>query len=131
MHVRHPNSAILPSRLAAMSDFSVIPSIEQLRQRPVVRALDARYGGEAVVEALRTSAAEMRRRISRGDAAIMDASVVEWIESDTAARLDTAFRPSLTPVINASGVVIHTNLGRAPLSRAVLVERCGQTAGSL
>jgi L-seryl-tRNA(Ser) seleniumtransferase len=102
-----------------MSDFSVIPSIEQLRQRPAIRALGAQYGGDAVVDALRTAAAAMRRRISRGDAMTLTA-VVEWIESDAAAQLEMAFQPSLTPVINASGVVIHTNLGRAPLAESAI-----------
>ena len=37
------------------------------------------------------------------------------IETGAAARLRDAFRPSLRPVINATGVIIHTNLGRAPL----------------
>ena len=34
------------------------------------------------------------------------------------ARLETLTRPTLQPVINATGVIIHTNLGRAPLSAA-------------
>ena len=42
------------------------------------------------------------------------------IESLAATRLGSAFRPSLEPVINATGVIIHTNLGRAPLSSAAI-----------
>jgi L-seryl-tRNA(Ser) seleniumtransferase len=104
-----------------MRDFSVIPSIEQLRQRPAIRALDARFGAEAVVDAVRAAAAEVRARIAAGHADLTaQPAVVERIESDAARRLETAFRPALTRVINATGVVIHTNLGRAPLAASAV-----------
>jgi len=106
-----------------MPDFSVIPSIEQLRQRPAVRALEARFGAEATVGALRAAAAEARRALASG----ADAKVVGSIEQAAATQLAAAFRPSLAPVINATGVVIHTNLGRAPLAAAA-IERVADVA---
>jgi L-seryl-tRNA(Ser) seleniumtransferase len=106
-----------------MPDFSVIPSIEQLRQRPAVRALEARFGAEATVGALRAAAAEARRALASGAAA----EVVRGIEQTAATQLAAAFRPSLAPVINATGVVIHTNLGRAPLAAAA-IERVAEVA---
>ena len=100
-----------------MPDFSVIPSIEQLRLRPAVRALEARFGVEATVSALRAAAADVRGAIAGGDAALStEPSVVAWMEAAAGSRLGDAFRPSLEPVINASGVILHTNLGRAPLA---------------
>jgi L-seryl-tRNA(Ser) seleniumtransferase len=54
---------------------------------------------------------------------------VAGIAADAAARAEAALRPSLRPVINATGVVIHTNLGRAPLAQAA-VEALIATAGS-
>ena len=48
-----------------MPDFRTIPSIEQLRQRPAVRALEARFGAEATVDALRAAAADVRSAIAR------------------------------------------------------------------
>ena len=106
-----------------MPDFSVIPSIEQLRQRPAVRALEARFGAEATVGALRAAAAEARRALASG----AGAEVVGGIEQAAATQLAAAFRPSLAPVINATGVVIHTNLGRAPLAAAA-IERVADVA---
>ena len=106
-----------------MPDFSVIPSIEQLRQRPAVRALEARFGAAATVGALRAAAAEARRALASG----ADAEVVGAIEQAAATQLAAAFRPSLALVINATGVVIHTNLGRAPLSAAA-IERVADVA---
>jgi L-seryl-tRNA(Ser) seleniumtransferase len=111
-----------------MPDFHVIPSIEQLRQRPAVRVLEARFGVESTVDALRDAAAKVRRAIAAGDPTLAtQAAVVSHIESAAAAQLGDAFRPSLEPVINATGVIIHTNLGRAPLS-ASAVARVAEVA---
>jgi L-seryl-tRNA(Ser) seleniumtransferase len=101
-----------------MTDFRVIPSIEQLRQRDRVRALEGRYGRDAVVDALREETALLRARLaSRRDVrSQMDAAVA--IEQAAEGRLATGLAPSLAVVINATGVIIHTNLGRAPLARA-------------
>ena len=111
-----------------MPDFRTIPSIEQLRRRPAVQALEIRFGAEATVGALREAAAEARSAIAGGDTALTtEAAVVSRLEAAAAARLDEAFRPSLTAVVNATGVIIHTNLGRAPLAAAAL-ERVAEVA---
>ena len=102
-----------------MADFTVIPSIEQLRQRPAIRVLEAQFGADATVDALRATAAGVRRAIADGERLDADA-VVTRVESDAAARLGETFRPSLAPVVNATGVIIHTNLGRAPLAAAAI-----------
>ena len=47
-----------------MTDFRIIPSIEQLRQRQAVRALEAEFGREAIVEALRAAAADLRAALA-------------------------------------------------------------------
>ncbi|PYQ95453.1 MAG: hypothetical protein DMF96_22030, partial [Acidobacteria bacterium] len=79
-----------------MSDFRLIPSIEQLRQRPAVRALEARFGVEATVSALRAAAADVRGAIAGGDAALStEPSVIAWMEASAGSRLGDAFRPSL------------------------------------
>jgi len=106
-----------------MADFSIIPSIEQLRQRPAVRALEARFGAAATLDALRAAAAEARRAMTSG----AGVEVVAGIESAAAAQLTRTFRPSLAAVINATGVIIHTNLGRAPLAAAA-IERVADVA---
>jgi L-seryl-tRNA(Ser) seleniumtransferase len=104
-----------------MTDFRVIPSIEQLRQRPSVRGLEAQYGREALVDALREAAAALRNGLARGGSTPPDEQTAgDAIARDAAARLARSFEPSLRPVINATGVVIHTNLGRAPLAEPAL-----------
>jgi L-seryl-tRNA(Ser) seleniumtransferase len=104
-----------------MSDFRVIPSLEQLRQRDAMRTLETRYGRAALVDALRGETADLRERLAAGRiGAITLGEAVDAIEQGTEARLRAAMRPSLTRVINATGVIVHTNLGRAPLSEAAL-----------
>lgn len=100
-----------------MPDFRVIPSIEALRQRAGVRTMEARHGSDATVAALRSSADAVRRRIASGETIT---SVADTIEAVARHSLHKESRGSLRPVINATGVVIHTNLGRAPLAEAAI-----------
>jgi L-seryl-tRNA(Ser) seleniumtransferase len=104
-----------------------IPSIERLRQRPAMQDLETRYGRGAVVDALRAAAGALRHGASPAAPGADDDEVVAAIERDVEARLADRSRPSLRRVINATGVVIHTNLGRAPLA-AVAVTRISALA---
>ena len=97
--------------------FRLIPSIEHLRQLQGIRVLEAQFGHEAVVDALRTETASVRDRIAQGD---VPEDVAETIANGVPARLHAAAAPSLQRVINATGVIIHTNLGRAPLSSTAI-----------
>ena len=98
-----------------------IPSIEQLRQREAVRALEHRYGRAAVVEALRAEAAAFRERLTATPPSAGAAEDVPLtLERAVAARLAITQTPSLVSVINATGVIVHTNLGRAPLSSSAI-----------
>jgi L-seryl-tRNA(Ser) seleniumtransferase len=112
-----------------MSDLRVIPAIEQLRQRDAMRALETRYGRAALVDALRAETGALRDRLASGHiAAVTVDEAINEIEIGAAARLRAAMRPSLVRVINATGVIVHTNLGRAPLSDAALA-RVAAVAG--
>ena len=112
-----------------MSDFRVIPSVEQLRQRDSMRGLETRYGRNALIDALRGETAALRDELGSGRlAAVTVGDAVERIEQGVEARLRAAMRPSLVRVINATGVIVHTNLARAPPARAAL-ERVREVAG--
>ncbi len=102
-----------------MADFRAIPSLEQLRQRAGGRALEARFGREATAAALRAGAAAIRAAMTAGQA-VDGGAVADRIIADADARLAAATRGSLRPVVNATGVIVHTNLGRAPLSLRAL-----------
>ncbi len=103
-----------------------IPSIEQLRQRPAMQALETQFGRAALVDALRAAADALRERASAGEKEPDD--VPAWIERAVPLRLASMTASSLQPVINATGVILHTNLGRAPLAPAA-VERVAALAG--
>ncbi len=77
-----------------------------------MRELEQRFGRTLVVDACRTALDAARQAILAGGDAPMPALLID----DIYERVAQAVRPSLVPVINATGVIIHTNLGRAPLS---------------
>lgn len=103
-----------------MADYRIIPSIEILRQRESVRAMEARHGADAVVRALRDGAGQLRTQIGAGDGPGDSDAAARVIEALAEASLASSARGSLRPVLNATGVVIHTNLGRAPLAEAAI-----------
>jgi L-seryl-tRNA(Ser) seleniumtransferase len=108
-----------------MPDYRIIPSIEQLRQRSAVHALVRQFGHRAVVEALRAETDALRQRMGtnapdQGAASGTPDAAAALIEAGLAVRLRHVFQSSLRAVINATGVIVHTNLGRAPLSAAAL-----------
>jgi len=103
-----------------MAERRAIPSIEQLRQRPGVQRLTLQFGHEAVVDALRAAAAAWRARLATEADAPADDGLAAALEREAAQSLAEVVAPSLRPVINATGVIIHTNLGRAPLSAAAI-----------
>ena len=110
------------------SDPRVIPSIDRLRQRPSVGDLESRYGRDATLRALRVEAAALRAALAGSGSEIRDAEeAAERIEAGAAERLGAELAPSLTAVINATGVIVHTNLGRAPLAPAAIA-RVGEVA---
>jgi L-seryl-tRNA(Ser) seleniumtransferase len=94
----------------------LLPSVDEALQQPEVQALVGAHGRPAVLRALRAALDELRRRAAGSTAGLEEA--LSRLAGDVAARVEAAGRPSLRRVINASGVVVHTNLGRAPLSAA-------------
>lgn len=98
-----------------MSDLSLLPSIDHLLKTPGMAKLIETFGRPLSLDAARSVLEEIREDFIHADAAIPDEAE---IVSRTKRQLDAWLSPSLAPVINATGVILHTNLGRAPLSRA-------------
>jgi len=104
-----------------MSKFRVIPSIDHLRQRRRIRELEVSYGLPVISAALRDAAADLRRQIAEGTVELdTSEEASDHLVERVATAVVGALAPSLQPVINATGVVIHTNLGRAPLGRPAI-----------
>ena len=105
-----------------MPHFRVIPSIEELLQRDALRGASDRHGRDAVTRAARRAADELRARMAGRDTAVPEAAdrVFVWLEARTLALVAANVQPSLRRVINATGVILHTNLGRAPIAAQAL-----------
>lgn len=101
-----------------------LPAIGRLLAHPTVRVWIERHGKAAVTEALREAVARARD----ADAAANEGDVLD----DAGAHLGRAARGTLVRAINATGVVLHTNLGRAPLApeaiAAITVEGAGYSS---
>jgi L-seryl-tRNA(Ser) seleniumtransferase len=91
-----------------------LPAVEQVLQEPALPPLVARFGRAVVLRQLRALLDEARGDAARGDAQAVDRRLADLVPA-LEARLRTGAAPSLVRVINATGVVVHTNLGRAPL----------------
>lgn len=95
-----------------------LPSVDRLLRLPVAVDLVAEYGRSLTLEALRTILEENRQAILQQQDKEVPANAMlvhmarEWLEN--------LLLPTLRPVINATGVIVHTNLGRAPLSQAAM-----------
>ena len=92
-----------------------LPSVNTLLERDAVRALLQRAPRALVVDAVRATIDQARS----GSGTEIPASDAEWATA-VAATLERVRRPSLRQAINGTGVVLHTNLGRAPLARVAI-----------
>ena len=102
-----------------------IPAVDELLGREGLRRLEAELGHRVVVLAARTVLQGLREGIARGTVKAFSPAKLEE-EIAAAARAMAGF--SLQPVVNATGVILHTNLGRAPLARQA-VEHLAEIAG--
>ena len=93
-----------------MDTLRSLPSVHQLLEEAPARALLAAHGRPLVLFAIRRVLDEERRRGPATDAAARWAEITRTLEH--------LRRPRLRPVVNATGVILHTNLGRAPLAPA-------------
>ena len=99
-----------------------IPSVDELLAQPRLMALSKRVDRNLVVEVARAVLADLRGRIAEDanwTAVSLDGASVEELIS---AQVEKILSRSLQPVINATGVILHTNLGRAPLTETVVDE---------
>jgi len=99
-----------------------IPSVDELLAQPRLAALAQRVNRELLVEITRTVLADLRGRITGEGAAAVIALDPSALEERITSMVEQVLASSLQPVINATGVILHTNLGRAPLSGAAVEE---------
>ena len=102
-----------------------IPSVDELLGRALLMALSERAGRGVVTQTARNVLAQLRvtlRAATNGAATSGVALQIEAIEARVAADVEALLAPSLRRVINATGVILHTNLGRAPLAETAIAQ---------
>ncbi len=95
-----------------------LPAVDRLLADPLVRRLEASYGREPVRVQARRALDRLRRRLA-GEGAPPSADEVAALPDEIARALEAELGRPLRRVLNATGVLLHTNLGRAPLPREV------------
>ncbi len=101
--------------------YRLLPSVDELLRPDATHTLAARFGHAATVAASRAALDELRAKIATEELDEEQTRLaIEQLPSAIEGRLQNAAAYFLRPVINATGVILHTNLGRAPLSQAAL-----------
>ncbi len=98
--------------------FRNIPKVDRILEWPGIKAACSLYPRPVVIEAIRSVLDSLRGEIKRGElspGSLDDDYIIELIR----AELTSSNAPSLKRVVNGTGVVLHTNLGRSPLSETV------------
>lgn len=136
MLISLPSYGIVGSMIEALSQASAIqptvaaelrklPAVDLLLRQPALALLGAHYGQAQTTTAIRTVLAQARQQIRAGELAPTLAQLTATITE----QLTAAGQPSLRPIINATGVIVHTNLGRAPLSQEAIAAMVAVAAG--
>lgn len=114
--------------------FRELPSVDELLHTSEFATLVSEHGSTAVTDAIRSVLARLREQISSG---LLNRESLQLalggLKSATESQLRKVLSYSLRPVINATGVILHTNLGRAPLAENALahVREAGSTYSNL
>lgn len=94
------------------SPYQLLPSVQKVLSDQRIQELVESYSHQGVLELVRAKLGDARSAISNGTEVPPFNEIIESIEEQASTR----WRSWPTPVINATGVILHTNLGRAPLS---------------
>lgn len=107
-----------------------LPSIDQLIREQGADMLVGQYGRTLTLEALRHSVESVRARVIKES---IPAPATQEILKQAARTLTVWLTPSLRRVINATGIIVHTNLGRAPLADSAIeaIQQVGQGYSTL
>lgn len=114
----------LKARRGQSASLRGIPSVDEILKTPEIAKWIPTAGREMTVTTIHEVLAEARQQAKNGD---VSAPNTAEIHSAISRKIEAKLAPSLCPVINATGVILHTNLGRAPLA-AEAARRIAATA---
>ena len=99
-----------------MTDLRSLPSVDHLLQTETTKEFISSYGRPLTLDAIRSTLDGVRTNFDKKTNIPSEVDILEQVSR----VLQEWTTPTLTPVINATGVILHTNLGRAPLSQAAM-----------
>jgi L-seryl-tRNA(Ser) seleniumtransferase len=99
-----------------------IPSVDELLTQPRLASLAKRVDRTLLLEITRATLADLRAQIAGGQQTVVLSLDSASLEQHITSAVEQILSRSLQPVINATGVILHTNLGRSPLTEAALEE---------
>ena len=102
-------------RMTSDPSLRAIPSVERVLQHPSMREAAAAHGQSFVTALLKECIAETRQALRAQGSADRTPSGVDEIARRVVINIEDLLAPSIRPVLNLTGTVLHTNLGRAPL----------------
>ena len=114
----------------SISLHAALPSVDRVIRLAALRPMIDRYGRVMVTEVVREVLAEFRISLGEGGRAIAPSLGKEAIIQRVARMLDGMFAPSLVPLRNLTGTVLHTNLGRSPLPREAIAAMTAVASGA-
>jgi len=107
------------------SELRRLPSVDKIISDERMKELCASYPHELIVDVVRRNLEEARLSITHGGLSPSLDKIIDSVRSD----LQSLFQLNLRRVINASGVILHTNLGRSPLSKEAMAAMLDVAAG--
>ena len=105
--------------MSASPEYKKLPPLDELLKQ--AKSLQKQHGRHSTAQALKAQLTVLRKHISTGTTLPDDRStLMAQIIEQTECALHKQFEPSLKPVINLTGIILHTNLGRAPYPQAAI-----------
>ena len=96
-----------------------LPGVDKFIKHPVISHLAKRYGRESTIHTIHTVLDHARKEIANGKSSIRS---IDDLAANVSEIINNLHTPSLKQVVNATGIVLHTNLGRAPLGSDIIHE---------
>jgi L-seryl-tRNA(Ser) seleniumtransferase len=95
-----------------------IPKVDILLQDELIKEMTERYGRESVMASIHVELARLRKFIADSESEAEAEEQIQLLVSGIVRTVEAAHTPNMKKVINGTGTILHTNLGRAPISRA-------------
>lgn len=108
--------------------YRMIPRVDSLMEDPLIGEMTEKYGYDCALHGVRSTLEKVRERLDACRSAAEAEKELEGLPEKICRTLERWAQPEMTRVINGTGIILHTGLGRAPLGKEAL-QRAAETAG--